>query len=254
MSPVESPPSSPARRRPLAVDGVLLGMTLLLAVVLNPSVQGAVASVLAPAAGTSVPPVLGVHTVTTGGLAPMIGAIGVTGGARGGPVHLSATLDRTSVLVGQDGEVRAELVIEADTIASAAVRKDTDLVVILDRSGSMEGDKIEFAKEAVRTLIGQLGPSDRFSLVTYSDGAQEYIPFAPASVLARRDWLAAVGQITADGYTNMSAGMDRGLDLIEAQRMPGRTARRIGRTEPLFKGRPRSIPCETALLLRLTVR
>ena len=29
---------------------------------------------------------------------------------------------------------------------------------------------------------------------------------------------------------------------------------RIGRTEPLFKGRPRSIPCETALLLRLTVR
>ena len=29
---------------------------------------------------------------------------------------------------------------------------------------------------------------------------------------------------------------------------------RIGRTEPLFKRRPRSIPCETALLLRLTVR
>ena len=33
-----------------------------------------------------------------------------------------------------------------------------------------------------------------------------------------------------------------------------RVIRRIGRTEPLFKGRPRSIPCETALLLRLTVR
>ena len=29
---------------------------------------------------------------------------------------------------------------------------------------------------------------------------------------------------------------------------------RIGRTEPLFTGRPRSTPCETALLLRLTVR
>ena len=29
---------------------------------------------------------------------------------------------------------------------------------------------------------------------------------------------------------------------------------RIGRTEPLFKGRPRSTPCETALLFRLTVR
>ena len=33
-----------------------------------------------------------------------------------------------------------------------------------------------------------------------------------------------------------------------------RMSMRIGRTEPLFKGRPRSIPCETALLLRLTVR
>ena len=42
--------------------------------------------------------------------------------------------------------------------------------------------------------------------------------------------------------------------LVDVARPAVQRLTRIGRTEPLFKGRPRSTPCETALLLRLTVR
>jgi len=198
-----------------SVDGVMLGLTLTMAVAFNPMV----ASSFGPGTAHAKP------AVVTGGVATPGTPTKLSGGS--GPVRFSATLDRHSVLVGRDGEVGAEIVIEADDVPSTAERKDTDLVVILDKSGSMRGDKIRFARAAVRELVGQLGPSDRFALVTYSDNAHTAIELEPASRTAKDGWLSTVEAIGADGYTNMSGGMDRAFDLIEKQRLPGRAARAV---------------------------
>src|SRR3989442_7536002 len=104
----------------------------------------------------------------------------------GGPVTFTGHLDRTSVLRGGDGLVRMELAIGGGTdVAERAARRPTDLVVVLDRSGSMEGEKIEHARAAVRELIGRLGVDDRFALVTYSDAAALAVPLAGADDRAR---------------------------------------------------------------------
>src|SRR6185436_1731196 len=98
----------------------------------------------------------------------------------GGPVSFGGTLDRSSVLVGGDGLARMELVIAAPAQpAVVGERKPTDLMIVLDRSGSMSGDKIEQARAAVLQLVAQLGPQDRFALVTYSDSAQVALPLSP---------------------------------------------------------------------------
>ena len=209
-------PSSLNRvRRALAVDGVLLGVTLACAVAFNPSVAALFDGAAAP------PP-----SVATGSLIPASTVLGVTDAQPG--VGFTATLDRTSVMVGQDGEVRAELVITAPVVKQAAIeRRDTDLVVILDRSGSMQGDKLHNSKDAVNELIGQLGPRDRFALVTYSDDAGILIPLAYADSRNKASWRGTVDQVRADGYTNMSAGMDRAFDLIESSRAAGRAARAV---------------------------
>jgi len=201
---------SPPPQRRLSVDRVLLGMTLAMAVAFNPSV-GSLLGGTAHAKGAAQGALAIPGAVSTGA----------------GPIRMSATLDRSSVIVGRDGEVRAELVIDADPEAARIERRDTDLVVILDRSGSMRGDKISYARSAVRELIGQLGPSDRFALVTYSDHAAKAIALSPASDAAKRGWLATVDGVKADGYTNMSGGMDLAFDLIEGQRLPGRAARAV---------------------------
>jgi Ca-activated chloride channel family protein len=140
-----------------------------------------------------------------------------------GPVSFTGTLDRTAVLLGHDGLARIELAVAAASDDAARhVRRPTDVVVILDRSGSMGGEKIAHARAAVRELLAQLGPQDRFALVTYSDEARVTIPLSAVDEAQRRAWLAAVDAIQPDGGTNMSSGLDLGLDTIERGRADGR--------------------------------
>lgn len=144
------------------------------------------------------------------------------------PVSFRGTLDRTAVLVGGPPAVRMELVIAAAPGESAgAARVPTDLVVILDRSGSMSGEKLEHARAAIRELLGRLGPEDRFALVTYSSDAALTIAPAPADDRARAAWLETVAGLGADGGTNLSSGLDLGLDTLEWIRAAGRASRAI---------------------------
>src|SRR6266404_1105969 len=103
-----------------------------------------------------------------------------------GPVSFSGTLDRGAVLLGHDGLARMELVIAATPDESRrAERRPTDVVIILDRSGSMAGQKIEHARAAVLELLRQLDAQDRFALVTYSDNAAVTIPLSAVDDRAR---------------------------------------------------------------------
>src|SRR5262249_27236724 len=141
----------------------------------------------------------------------------------GGPVSFSGTLDRSAVLLGHDGFARIELAIAAAPgEAPRAARRPTALMIILDRSGSMSGDKITNARAAVREMLAQLGSDDRFALVTYSDAATLAIPLSPVDDAQRSAWTAVVAEIQPDGGTNMSSGLDLGLDVLEHARQDGR--------------------------------
>ena len=139
-----------------------------------------------------------------------------------GPVSFSGQLDRSAVQVGGDGLVRMELVLGAaePPQSTPAPRTATDLIVILDRSGSMDGDKITHARGAIRELVSQLRDQDRFALISYSDAAQVTIPLTAATPAVRDRWLATVNAITPEGGTDMSAGLDLALATLAAP--PGR--------------------------------
>ena len=149
--------------------------------------------------------------------------------AEGGPVSLSARLDRGAVLAGAPGEVRLEVTLAADRRADGH-RKPTDFYVVFDRSGSMEGDKIAHARTAVRQLIGQLAADDRFALVSYASEARVDVSLAPAVAgqdpeLGPHRWLDAVASLEAGGGTAMSLGLDLALSQAGTRRPEGRAAR-----------------------------
>lgn len=142
-----------------------------------------------------------------------------------GPVSLSARLDRGAVLKGGDGLVRLELALTAEQRRGEQTQRvPTDLVVVLDRSGSMSGEKIELAKAAVAELVGQLGPGDRFALVTYSDGAELAVPLSAFDAQSRQRWRWSIQRVTTGGGTAMSAGLDTAL-AVTAEPAAGRAAR-----------------------------
>jgi Ca-activated chloride channel family protein len=144
------------------------------------------------------------------------------------PVSFSALLSQGAVLQGSNGQVRIKLLLGADDDKGLTnhVRVPTDVLVILDRSGSMEGSKMDYARSAVNELLTHLGSEDRFSLVTYSSGAQIAIPLGSATESAKVEWRRLTQRIGAGGGTNMSSGIDLALGTLR-RRASGRAARMI---------------------------
>jgi Ca-activated chloride channel family protein len=144
-----------------------------------------------------------------------------------GEVKLSARLDRTAVLSGSDGLAHVELSLEAGLGTDGAAQpahQPTDLLVVLDVSGSMSGQKIEYAKQALHQLIDRVGPSDRFGLVTYESSAGVMIPLAASGGGAAARWHRQVDALAATGGTNIAEGLELGLSQLE-RRESRRSAR-----------------------------
>lgn len=140
------------------------------------------------------------------------------------PIRVLAQADRSAIARSGDGTVHVEVTIETGA-KGPTPRTPTDLIVIVDRSGSMSGDKLDYAKHALRQLISRLEPEDRLSLVSYETAAELRIPPTHASAEARRSWLREVDELEVAGGTNMSAGLDLALRTIERSSSSGRAGR-----------------------------
>lgn len=141
-----------------------------------------------------------------------------------GPVDLSLRLDRGAVVQGGDGLVHVEVKLKGDVLAGDVARSPTDLVVVLDRSGSMSGEKFMFAKEAVAALVGQLQDEDQFALVAFDSDAELEIGLTQASAANRTRWTGLARELEIAGGTNISAGLDLGMGQLD-RAAPGRVRR-----------------------------
>ena len=144
-----------------------------------------------------------------------------------GPVTMSTRLDRTALLRQQDGEVHIAVDLSAAQPADLAsdLRKATDVVVVLDISGSMMGDKLAHAKAALRQLLERLNSEDRFALITYESRAQLVQGFLPVTRQHRARLQRKVAQLETAGGTNMSAGLDLAIAELTKSQRSGRHAR-----------------------------
>lgn len=91
-----------------------------------------------------------------------------------------------------------------------------DLVLVLDQSGSMSGEKIEQAKQALIFILGNLNPEDRFAVIVFSDIAEALhetlMPVTAESIESAVNW---VERIEAGGGTNIDQALTLGLSMFE---------------------------------------
>ena len=148
--------------------------------------------------------------------------------AGGSGITLSGHLVQTHVLKGSPGRVGLELTLAA--VAPAAASADDrgiDFVVVLDRSGSMEGAKLEYARRSLQHLLASLNARDRFALFSYSDAVQKQCDLLPVTDANRSLMHAAVAGIRSGGATNLGEGLRAGIELITAASRPGHPGRVI---------------------------
>ena len=97
-------------------------------------------------------------------------------------------------------------------------RSPTNLVVVLDRSGSMSGDRLDHAKAALREIVQGLHPDDCFGLVLFDHDVDVVVPAAPVGDRARA--LAAIAAVEARGSTDLSSGLVEGLRQADGLERP----------------------------------
>ncbi len=145
---------------------------------------------------------------------------GITG--KHGVVALTGNVTQNKVLYGGDGIATLSLTMIADEVLDLdqGDGRNVDMVIVLDRSGSMNGDKIRDAKAAALNLLSSLSSKDRFGLITYSDGVQRHSKLLQMTRSNRKRLQSIISRITAGGATNLGAGLQEGIDvLLSARKM-----------------------------------
>ena len=138
--------------------------------------------------------------------------------ANNGILSVCGHLVQDKVLLGSAGTVGLNLTLQTDRIAatSEAESRNVDLVIVLDRSGSMKGRKINDARGAVLQLLAHLTAKDRLALVTYSDDVQIGAELLNVTDNNRKRLAAAVNSVRVGGGTNLGAGLQAGINILNA--------------------------------------
>jgi Ca-activated chloride channel family protein len=143
-----------------------------------------------------------------------------TASSKNGIVTLSGSLTQDKIYSGSDGMVSLALTINTDDITDNSIAGDAgnighvDMVIVLDRSGSMAGKKLDDAKKAAMNLISKLSPSDRFALVTYSNTAVRLSDLEYVTPSTRERLRNAISKISAGGGTNLGHGLTEGINML----------------------------------------
>ncbi|QDG54433.1 VWA domain-containing protein [Persicimonas caeni] len=137
-----------------------------------------------------------------------------THAAADGTLELEAGISHGYIASANAEDVYAAIDISAKEI-EGGTRPPLNLAVVIDRSGSMRGSKLEYAKRAAMRLVDELEPHDRLSIISYASGVSVDISSRKATRAAKASMRAAVQQIYAGGGTNISGGYSRGFQEVQ---------------------------------------
>jgi Ca-activated chloride channel family protein len=98
---------------------------------------------------------------------------------------------------------------------------EKNVIMVLDVSGSMQGEKIEQARGAARFIARNVGEKDRFNIIFYNsmvdplwDDLREF------NKSARREALDRIAQVEANGGTDIHAALTTALHQIKDSKRP----------------------------------
>lgn len=95
----------------------------------------------------------------------------------------------------------------------------SSICLVIDRSTSMKGERIEMVKANIQQLIRRLRPNDLLSVVAFSDRAEVVISPTRVSELDKQQ--GKVNLLDVGGSTEMLRGLEAGVSLL--QRSPENT-------------------------------
>jgi Ca-activated chloride channel family protein len=123
-------------------------------------------------------------------------------------VRLRVELDRPVLSADRTERAVIKIALDGLRLPRSEERPPVNLTLVIDRSGSMNGEKIHHAKAAAIEAVRRLGPDDVFSLVTFDHEVETLVP--ATRVGDCRTIEARIRSIVARGNTAIYAGVTQG--------------------------------------------
>jgi Ca-activated chloride channel family protein len=131
---------------------------------------------------------------------------------------------RPALVSGFDNTVDLLVRVQAPAmLKGTSERPPLNLAIVLDRSGSMDGQPLDEAKRCAGMIVDRLGAKDRAALVVYDHHVAVLVPTTQTADKAM--FHTAIGSIHSGGNTNLHGGWLKGAELMAAVAKDNATTR-----------------------------
>jgi Ca-activated chloride channel family protein len=116
--------------------------------------------------------------------------------------------------------ISVRLDLNAPTESEGAYARPLNLALVIDKSGSMAGQKIETAKVAAQRVVDQMADNDTFTLVAFSSDAEVLVPACKIGK-QRNEIAARISRLNSETSTLLAKGMRAAAEQMRPHCQPG---------------------------------
>lgn len=129
-------------------------------------------------------------------------------------IQLRSTISRSVLPESSEAQlIYVLLEMSAQGVPTSLPKMPVNLCLVLDRSSSMRGERLQQVKDGASRIVDMLDGDDYFALVTFNDRAEVVVGAQRARNKA--DLRRMIGMVEAAGGTEMATGMALALQEIQ---------------------------------------
>jgi Ca-activated chloride channel family protein len=175
----------------------------------------------------------------------------------GDTLAIDARLGHSSIAKNSRGEtfLFAQVAAAEDKAGAATAAAPMNLALVIDRSGSMKGERIANAMNAAALAIERLRDGDSVTVVAFDSSAQVVVPPTRVSSQSRASMENAVRSIRLGGDTCISCGLQEAMSQLQQTSLSGdRVNRMILLSDGATNSGIKDVPGLRAMANRMTGR